>query len=171
MNEGGYRTDLRFHSDAPGVPDGKITYGELFGTQPFGNLLVTMTLTGAQIKTMLEEQFKGCALGAPPGSDPPTGDRTLVVSQGFAYTYSKLAAPCHKVDAGSIKLRGAAIVPSARYRVTVNNFLADGGAQFPVLKEGADRVVGLPDVDALAAYFATHPFLQPVQTDRITVIP
>ena len=36
-----------------------MTYGEMFTVQPFGNNLVTMTLTGAQIDTLLEQQFPG----------------------------------------------------------------------------------------------------------------
>ena len=50
MNPGGIRTDL----DA-----GDITYGEAFAVQPFGNSLVTLTLTGAQIDRVLEQQWDG----------------------------------------------------------------------------------------------------------------
>ncbi len=119
-----------------GLDAGKVTYGELFTAQPFGNNLVTMTLTGAQIKTMLEEQFKGCGLGAPEGEALPTIDRILQPSEGFSYTWSKSGAACDKVDAGSIKIGGSVVSASAKYRVTVNNLLADGGEELHVLKEG-----------------------------------
>ena len=152
-----------------GVQDGGVTYGEIFTAQPFGNNLVTMTLTGAQIKTMLEQQFKGCALESPPGAAPPSTDRHLQVSEGFSYTWSKDGAECNKIDARSIKIHGVTISPSAKYRVTMNNLLADGGELLYVLKKGTDRRVGPQDLDAMTAYFAKHPSVQPPQPHRITV--
>ena len=51
MNNGGARTDL-----LPG-PGGVVTYGQIFAMQPFANNLVTITLSGADIKALLEQQF------------------------------------------------------------------------------------------------------------------
>ncbi len=172
MNEGGIRTDIYFASNAPGVKDGSVTYGKLFPVQPFGNNLVTMTLIGAQIKTLLEEQFKGCALDFPAGNaSPPPTNRILQVSEGFSYTWNPEGAPCDKVDAGTIKINGAAVDPSAQYRVTVNNYLADGGDQFYVLKKGSDLIGGPLDLDALTSYFANHRSLPPAEPHRISVKP
>jgi 5'-nucleotidase len=171
INEDGVRTGLDFASAIPGIPDGKITFGELFGAQPFGNHLVTMTLTGEQIHTILEEQFKGCALGAPPGTTPPTNDRRIEVSEGFTYIWSRSAPPCHKVDPTRIQLNGVTLTPSATYRVTVNNLLADGGANFYAFKHGTDRLIGPPDLDATIAYLAKHPSVAPIPPHRITVVP
>ena len=39
---------------------GNVTYGEAFTIQPFGNSLVTLTLTAQQLKDVLEQQFAGC---------------------------------------------------------------------------------------------------------------
>jgi 5'-nucleotidase len=161
-NEGGIRV---------GLSKGEVTYNELFTAQPFGNDLVTMTLTGAQIKTVLEEQFKGCGLGAPPGDALPEIDRMLQPSEGFTYTWSKAGGMCNKVDAGSIKIGGVAVRPAEKYRVTVNNLLAEGGEQIPALKQGTDRSVGPNDVETLSAYLAKHSPVQPVQPHRITVVP
>jgi 5'-nucleotidase len=171
INEDGVRTGLDFASAIPGIPDGKITFGELFGAQPFSNHLVTMTLTGEQIHTILEEQFKGCALGAPPGTTPPTSDRRIEVSEGFTYTWSRSAPPCHKVDPTRIQLNGVTLNPSATYRVTVNNLLADGGANFYAFKQGTDRLIGPPDLDATIAYLAKHPSVAPIPPHRIMVVP
>ena len=55
MNPGGVR-DPGFIFDQPAGTGGAITYGEAFTVQPFGNSLVTMTLTGAQIYELLKEQ-------------------------------------------------------------------------------------------------------------------
>lgn len=139
MNPGGIRADL----DA-----GDITYGEAFTVQPFGNNLVTLTLTGAQIDELLEQQFCN------PSAGDPDSRRVLQVSDGLAYTWSA-SAPCgDKVDAGGITLDDAVLDPSASYRVTVNSFLADGGDNFRVLVAGTDRLGGVVDLDALEAYLA-----------------
>lgn len=172
MNEGGVRMDLPFTSNMAGAKSGSVTYGELFTIHPFGNTLVTMTLTGAQMKTLLEEQFKGCALGSPGGDAPaPSFDRILQVSEGFSYTWNPDGATCNKVDAGSIKINGAAIDPSAKYRVTVNNYLADGGDDMYVLKQGTDLTGGPLDLDALVDYCSKHRPLAPAEPHRIGIKP
>ena len=162
MNPGGIRTDLNYLSSPAGEGDGNVTYGEMFAVQPFGNSMVTMTLTGAQIETLLEQQFAGCGAAS---------DRILQVSAGFTYTWSASAAACSKVDPTSIMLNGVAIDPTASYRVTVNSFLADGGDSFPILTQGTNRVGGEVDTDAFEAYFAAHSPVPPGPQNRITRIP
>ena len=49
MNPGGVRADLTYAQISGGEQPGQVTYGEAFAVQPFGNLLVTMDLTGAQL--------------------------------------------------------------------------------------------------------------------------
>jgi 5'-nucleotidase len=172
MNRGGIRTDLPFASLTAGVENGNVTYGELFSVQPFGNSLVTMSLTGTQIKMLLEEQFKGCALDSPTGDhSAPSDDRLLQVSEGFTYTWSPAGAQCNKVDSSSIKINNVVVTPSAKYRVTVNSFLADGGDQFYVLRKGTGRLGGSQDLDAMTAYFAKHGSAAPAQPHRISVKP
>lgn len=162
MNPGGIRAPgLLYPSSPAGEGDGKVTYGELFTVQPFGNSLTTLTLTGAQIHILLEQQFTGCHAGNAPGewhypATDTTGqafNRILQVSHGFSYRWSATGAACDKVAQDSIQLNGIEIVPSLSYRITVNNFLADGGDKFYVLTKGTQRLGGAQDVDALEAYF------------------
>ena len=162
MNPGGIRAPgLLFPSSAAAEGDGKVTYGEVFTVQPFGNSLTTLTLTGEQIHILLEQQFSGCHAGnAPAEWNYPASDvtgqsfnRVLQVSAGFTYTWSALGAECDKVDPASIMLNGVVINPLLNYRVTVNNFLADGGDKFYVLAKGTQRLGGAQDVDALEAFF------------------
>ncbi len=148
MNPGGIRNNL----DA-----GPVTYGEAFAVQPFNNYLVTMTLTGAQIRTLLEQQF---------GNPTATGRRILQVSAGFTYSYTwSGTGPATVTD---IRLNGTPIDAAASYRVTVNSFLADGGDGFTVLREGTDRLVGGLDIDAFVAYLQANNPVAPPAADRIT---
>ena len=144
---------------SPLIPaaDGSITFGDLFKMQPFQNNLISMTLTGAQIKEVLEQQF--------------TGDRVRVmgVSRGFAYTWDDSRQKGDKVIADSIMLNGIVITPDERYRVIANSFLAGGSEGFNVFPKGTDRIVGSLDVDALVNYLsAKSPYTPPPLGKRIT---
>jgi 5'-nucleotidase len=183
MNPGGIRADLTFPaslSPAPGEGDGKVTYGEAFAVQPFGNSLVTLTLTGAQIYTLLEQQFTGCTLGYPAGA-PATGqpfNRIMQVSEGFTYAWKEKSLPapavpdnCNNVDPASIKINGVTVDPALSYRITVNNFMADGGDQYYALIQGTNRLGGALDLDALEAYFIAKGIVDPGLRNRISVAP
>ncbi|MBI1395038.1 MAG: bifunctional metallophosphatase/5'-nucleotidase [Betaproteobacteria bacterium] len=147
MNPGGVRADFAYASSV-GEGDGNVTYGEAFTVQPFGNSLVTMTLTGAQIKTALEQQFVGCTNNQP-------FNRVLQVSKGFEYEWDAKGGACARVVPGSVKLNGVAIQDGQTYRVTVNSFLATGGDSFLVFNEGTDRLGGAVDIDALSDALAS----------------
>ena len=162
MNPGGIRADLTYASSPAGEGDGNVTYGEMFTVQPFGNSMVTMTLTGAQIDTLLEQQFVGCG---------QTANRILQVSIGFTYTWSTGGGACEKVDPATIMINGVTVDPSGSYRVTVNSFLADGGDNFAVLVQGTDRLGGEVDTDALEKYFAAYSPVAPGPQNRIAVVP
>jgi len=159
MNPGGVRADL-LHPAAPGeAEDGLVSYGEAFTVQPFGNSLVVMTLTGAQIETLLEQQFT------------MAGAKVLQVSKGFTFAWSASAPLGAKVDPASIKLDGVTIDPVKDYRVVVNSFLASGGDSFAVLVDGTDRLGGATDLEALQAYFAAHSPVAPPALDRVALLP
>jgi 5'-nucleotidase len=158
MNPGGIRSDLPFNA-----PTGNVTYGDAFTVQPFGNSLVTMTLTGAQVKTVLETQFANC-LGQ------TSFDRILQVSAGFNYSWSASAACGSKVS--NISLNGQPVDPATSYRVTVNSFLADGGDAFVELKNGHSRLGGAVDTDAFEAYLQANPSgVAPGPMNRFTKLP
>jgi 5'-nucleotidase len=158
MNPGGIRADLTYAGSAAGEGNGNVTYGEAFTVQPFGNSLVTMTLTGAQIDQLLEQQF-----------DNPTAGQTriLQVSNGVTYTWSASAPTGSKVD--QILTNGTPIDPNATYRITVNSFLAEGGDNFTVLTQGTNRLGGAIDLDALVDYFAANSPVPPGPQNRIVV--
>jgi 5'-nucleotidase len=164
MNPGGVRADLSYVSSALGEGDGNVTFGEAFTVQPFGNSLVTLSLTGAQIEELLEQQFVGCTNNQP-------FNRILLPSMGFNYVWNASGLACDKVDPNTITLNGAIINPTASYRVTVNSFLASGGDNFKVLVKGTNPLGGAQDSDALEAYFVANSPLAPVALDRIQLVP
>ena len=160
MNPGGIRTDLNFAGSTAGEGDGKVTYGESFAVQPFGNNLTTITMTGTQIKAVLEQQFNNPAAGQ---------NRILQISNGFTYSWSLSAPVGSKIS--NMMLNGVAISDTSTYRVTVNSFLADGGDNFFAFKDGTDRLGGAVDTDALEKYFVAFPLVAPGPQNRITVLP
>lgn len=159
MNPGGIRADLIFDNQDADEAPGEVTFGEVFTVQPFQNTLVTMNLTGAQIDTLLEQQFDNPTPGAM---------RVLQVSEGFTYTWDAAAPTGAKVDPTTIRLNGDMIDPAATYRITVNSFLADGGDNFTVLREGTDRFSGAVDSEVFADYVGANSPLTPGPQDRIT---
>lgn len=151
-NPGGIRTDLR-----PRGTDGTVSYSDVYAAQPFGNTLVTLTLTGAQLKALLEQQWN---------EHDPNRPRILQPSRGFTYAWDATRPAGDRVIVDSMRLEGRAIDRAATYRVTVNDFLAGGGDGFRVLREGVDAVGGPLDVDALTDYMRTESQTAPLQPDR-----
>jgi 5'-nucleotidase len=162
MNPGGIRADFTYKSSSAGEGDGNVTYGEMFTVQPFGNSMVTMTLTGDQIDRLLEEQFAPCTF---------TSNRILQVSVGFTYTWKLSGGTCDKVDPTTIKINGTTVIPGNSYRVTVNSFLADGGDSFPILTQGTNRLGGEVDTDSLERYITKNSPVPPGPQNRITRVP
>jgi 5'-nucleotidase len=149
-NPGGLRADLTAKDD------GAVTYADVFASQPFRNQLVTLTLAGNQIKTMLEQQWLD-----------PKRPRVLQVSKGFSYAWDDSKPFGERVIASSMSLNGALVDPATSYRVTVNNYLSTGGDGFTALTEGTAQQFGVYDADALYAYFQANSPISPAPADRI----
>jgi len=154
MNEGGLRTDL-----PQGVPDQAITltFGDLYAVQPFGSQLVTIKMTGAQILSLLQQQWQGRAADNP---------KRLFVSQGFSYQW-RASAPLEQ-RVSELKLHGDALQASKEYTVVTNSFLAGGGDGFSVFKQGKNLVSIGRDIDATVAYLGQFGSqLKAVNIDRV----
>lgn len=151
MNPGGVRSDLAARDG------GMVAFGDIYAVQPFGNTLVTLTLTGAQVLELLDQQFAN-----------PNEHNVLAASQGFAMTLDPSRPAGQRVL--SATLGGKPIDPAARYRVTVNSFIASGGDGFAVLKQGTDATVGPLDLDAIEAYLRASEMVQVPATGRVTIL-
>lgn len=150
MNSGGIRADLV--ADAAG----KVSYGAVYALAPFGNRLSTVTMTGATLRRLLEQQFV---------RESPN---ILQVSTGFTYSYRRDAPAGEHVVRGSMRLDGRPIAPDQRLRVRISDFLAGGGEGLSAFKEVTDAVAGPLDRDALIQYLGARSPVSPPPLDRIT---
>jgi len=160
MNRGGVRSPGFAFAQAIGEGDGNVTYGEAFTVQPFGNSLVTMTLTAQDIKNVLEQQFAGCR------GQADAATRIMIPSAGFKYVWDGAQACNARIRSvtlttgGStetlVDASGALPLPNKTYRVTVNNFMATGGDGFTTFLNGKDLLGGAQDIDALVAFLGQY---------------
>jgi 5'-nucleotidase len=148
MNPGGIRADLV-------VPAGgaSVTWNELFTIQPFGNTLVSMNLTGTQIKALLEQQWEGAST-------------KMLQLSGLGYTWDH-AQPQGSRIVEVHDAAGSALDPNASYFITCNSFLATGGDAFSVFIDGANQIDGPVDMDAMVAYTESHNPLPAPMLNRI----
>ncbi|HEX5524191.1 MAG TPA: bifunctional metallophosphatase/5'-nucleotidase [Pedococcus sp.] len=152
MNVGGVREDLPLKPKYTEGP-GEITYAEAYDIAPFGNLLNTLDLTGAQIKEILEQQYQPIAA---------RGSRAMLalgVSKGFTYEWDATNPQGSRVVNGSMMLNGTPIDLNATYRVGTLSFLAQGGDSFTAFTKGSNLRGGPEDLANLVDFFESHPGL------------
>lgn len=135
--------------------DGTVTFGDIYLAQPFGGALITQTMTGAEIKAVLEQGF-----------DDVGPDQALAPSAGFAYRIDRRQPVGSRIV--SLTLGGNPLDPAASYRVTMNNFLAMGGDGFTVFKAGRNAVTGPLDIEAVEALLRSAPRLDVPMDQRVT---
>lgn len=145
VNPGGLRNELYF------APDGTITYAEANSVLPFVNNLWTTSLSGAQFKTLLEQQWQT----NPDGSVPSRAYQQLGLSENVNYTYDAARAAGDRITA--IRVNGKPLDPAKPCRIGMFSFLATGGDNFRVFKEGTGtKDSGLVDRDAWIRYLQEH---------------
>jgi 5'-nucleotidase len=169
MNAGGVRNPGFVAAPYPH----DVTYAEAFTVQPFGNSLVTLTVTTQQIRDVLEQQFVGC-LGQ-------TVQRIMQVSAGLQYSWNPNGTCGTRIvdatlNGAPIVANGVVLNPSQAHRITINNFMATGGDGFQVFTQGTNALGGAQDLDALIAYLAAYkapnaPYDPTTVPARITRLP
>lgn len=138
MNTFGIRRSLN------AAADHTVTFADIYAVQPFRNKLTTISLTGADIKAVLEEGF-----------DTDAPEQVLAPSAGFSFTYDRSKPIGSRVVAMTFK--GAPLDMARTYRVTVSQFLADGGDSFHSFTKGRDPVPGMLEIEALEAWLKAIP--------------
>ncbi|PVW03918.1 bifunctional metallophosphatase/5'-nucleotidase [Microbacterium sp. Gd 4-13] len=159
MNPGGLRADL-----VPGE-NGAVTYRAVANVQPFGNTLVTLELTAAQLKAVLEEQWQ------PASSSRPK--LALGVSEGFSFEYLETAERGSHI--GAITLNGEELDvkdTATTYKIVTNSFLAAGGDNFTTFAQGTRAAdSGQIDLAATVNFFeAADGPVAPSPADRAVLV-
>ncbi|HSS28925.1 MAG TPA: 5'-nucleotidase C-terminal domain-containing protein, partial [Usitatibacter sp.] len=155
-NAGGLRASLAGRRDEADA----VTFGDLHATQPFGNTLIAMTVSGAQLLQLLEQQWHAWT--------PADRPRLLAVSRGFEYAWNGACPRGSRIVPHSVRIGGREVVPAGRYRIVANDFLVDGGEGYNVLRRGADRTVGATDIAALERYVTSRDATAGEPDDRVT---
>ena len=152
MNPGGVRADL--------VPasDGGISFGQLFAAQPFANMMMVKSLTGRQLRGVLEQQFSS-------GSNSVQNPYILSPSHNLSFAYDLSKPEGSRIVL--LTVDGQPVQDEAVYRVAMNSFLASGGDNFTVFREGTEATGGVQDLDALEAYLAAAGNLTPPALGRV----
>ena len=152
MNPGGIRTNIVLGTDG-----GIVTYAEAAGVQPFANTLITMDLTGAQVKQVLEQQWQ------PAGASRPL--LHLGINKELNVTYDPTAPAGSHIT--GITLNGLPVNPTGTYRVVVNSFLAAGGDNFLELANGTNKTdTGKIDLQSMVDWFAVNKVATPDLVQR-----
>ncbi len=148
MNPGGLRADMLGELGTPRV----LTYRQAADVQPFANTLVTMDLTGAEIKTILEQQWQRDA----DGNIPSRPFLRLGTSKGFTSTYDGSRAEGDRIT--GMWLDGEALDLEGVYRVAATSFLASGtGDNFWGFDAAENRQdTGKTDLQAVVDYMAAN---------------
>ncbi|MDR6118751.1 5'-nucleotidase [Aeromicrobium sp. SORGH_AS981] len=141
VNPGGLRNELLFKGTGGTNADGVVTFAEANAVLPFTNNLSSVSLTGAQLKKVFEQQWQRDAAGAVP-SRPYL---QLGTSSNVAYTFDPTRAEGDRIT--SLRVDGKAVDPAATYKVAVPSFLASGGDNFRAFAEGTSVDTGLLDYE------------------------
>jgi 5'-nucleotidase len=135
MNPGGLRADLSA---------GALTWGDILTVHPFGNRILALNMTGAQLLRTLEEQWS---------ADPAAIPRVLKTS-GLYYQWDP-ARPAGSHVVRACDSQHQPLRATARYRVAVNDFLVGGGDDFRGFGGLPVAQVGPLDAEALESYLTS----------------
>ena len=143
-NGGGIRANIEI---------GDITRYDLFTVFPFGNMVATVELTGAQIVYILEAATHAC-----PGIDgafPQVSGITFEIHTYIEYEgeYANPTNPGSRIQ--NVCINGEPIDLDATYVMATNDFLAAGGDTYAILAENFENsgiLIGINLEDALINY-------------------
>ncbi len=165
MNGGGVRANIE---------PGEITLGEVLLVHPFGNLISTFELKGADVVAALENGVSGLTLVDGKVQREGAGGRFPQVS-GLRFTIDPTQAPGSRIV--SVEVLGedgeyAPIDPEAVYSVVTNNFMRTGGDGYTMLAENAINPYdfGRVDYEVLAAYLAANSPITAETEGRISYV-
>ncbi len=150
----GWNSDLALHNNtgfrAP-LPQGEITYGQVFEVLPFGDVVASVDLTGEQLRRILEQTVSGRA-------------GNLVIAGG-AYAFRSSNPVGGRVVEATVG--GAPLDPARVYHVVTIDYLLLGGDGQTTFTQGRNVIYGDPEADVVAAYIGEHSPVNPKTEGRI----
>ncbi|RSX50042.1 5'-nucleotidase C-terminal domain-containing protein [Bifidobacterium callimiconis] len=168
VNPGGLRAEFCKTGDNAActlAADGSVTYAQANAVLPFLNNLWTTTLTGAQFKEALEQQWQTTT----DGTTPSRPYLQLGLSHNVSYTYDPNAKQGEHIT--SVTVNGKPLDPNAEYRIGSFSFLLQGGDNFRAFAQGKDtKDTGLVDRDAWISYISKNSPLKPRYDRRAVAV-
>jgi 2',3'-cyclic-nucleotide 2'-phosphodiesterase (5'-nucleotidase family) len=173
-NSGGLRADLTCPTtDNPSdfcpaytPPPYPITRGQVLTVLPFGNIVVTLTVSGAELKTMLENGV----------SEMPAVNGKFPQVSGLCFTYdialpagSRVLAAVRTDAAGNCTATPVDLTAASSYKIAENDFMAGGGDGYPVFSSRATSqdIMDQVAADYIAANSPISPFVKAFPDGRI----
>lgn len=151
------------------IDEGPVSLGEVLEVLPFGNLISTFELSGADVVAAVEH-----GVNVAESADNEGTGRFLQVS-GLRYTFDVTQEPGSRVVSVEVETAPgeyAPIDPDAIYRVAINDFNRTGGDGFEMFANNAINPYdqGTPLDQAVAEYIEANSPVAPEIEGRITRI-
>lgn len=143
--------------DAPG----RVLLGESWDTYGYGNPVLTVSLTGAQLDAVLEQQWQTQADGS-------VKFAPLAVSGNTSYTYDAARPVGDRVAPADVRINGAALDPAKTYRVAALAYTVIGADGYPAFKAATNPVRNNTDHETFVDYLRAHRTLTPAPLTRVT---
>ncbi|MEV0804286.1 bifunctional UDP-sugar hydrolase/5'-nucleotidase [Kribbella sp. NPDC050281] len=156
------RADLLVaNSNKPGDADGRVMLGESWDAYGYGNPVLTVSLTGAQLDAVLEQQWQT-------QTDGTVKFAPLAVSGNVSYSFDVSRPVGDRADPADVKIDGAALDPAKTYRVAALAYTVIGADGYAAFKSYTDPVRNNTDHETFAAYLKAHTTLTPAPLTRMT---
>ncbi|WP_158880651.1 bifunctional metallophosphatase/5'-nucleotidase [Amycolatopsis anabasis] len=155
------RGDIRYAKGPnPADADGRVLLGESWTAYGYGNPVLTVSLTGAQLDAVLEQQWR---------SQPDGGVRfaPFAVSRNVRYAYGSAKPVGHKVDPADVLIDGRPLAENRVYRVAALAYTVIGADGYPAFKAYTDPVRNGTDHETFVAYLRAHRVIGPAALDRV----
>ncbi|GAA1603522.1 bifunctional metallophosphatase/5'-nucleotidase [Kribbella hippodromi] len=148
-------------SNKPGDADGRVMLGESWDAYGYGNPVLTVSLTGAQLDAVLEQQWQTQANGT-------VKFAPLALSSNVKYSFDASRPVGDRIDPADVKLDGVALDPAKTYRVAALAYTVIGADGYSAFKAYTNPVRNNTDHETFASYLRTHKTLTPAPLDRVT---
>jgi 5'-nucleotidase len=149
------------NSNKPGDADGRVLLGESWEAYGYGNPVLTVSLTGAQLDAVLEQQWQTQANGT-------VKFAPLAVSGNVAYSYDAGKPVGQRIGSSDVTIDGAPLDLAKTYRVAALAYTVIGADGYSAFKNYTDPVRNNTDHETFAAYLGAHGTLTPAPLTRVT---